>query len=71
VPRTAASRSPPTSEPTVTGHAGIYLAMGKRSADLLSAMKDWPGRHNAVIMSVLCVVISANLLGGATGSLTA
>ena len=36
---------------------GIYFVMGERSARLLAGLKDWMGRHNAVIMSVLCLII--------------
>jgi hypothetical protein len=48
----------------------IYLTMGRRSADVLARMKDWTGRNNAVIMSVLCAVIGAKLIGDGIGSLT-
>ncbi|XVU26742.1 GAP family protein [Actinoplanes sp. CA-054009] len=47
----------------------IYLALGKRSAGLLAALKDWMAAHNAVIMSVLCLVIGAKLIGDAIGAL--
>jgi hypothetical protein len=30
---------------------------------LLAGLKDWMSAHNAVIMSVLCLVISAKLIG--------
>jgi hypothetical protein len=50
---------------------GIYLGMGKRSAELLGRLKVWMGQHNAVIMSVLCLVIGAKLVGDAIGGLTA
>jgi hypothetical protein len=48
---------------------GIYLAMGKRSAELLGRLKDWMGHHNAVIMAVLCLVIGFKLLGDGLGGL--
>jgi hypothetical protein len=48
---------------------GIYLAMGKRSAELLGRLKDWMGHHNAVIMAVLCLVIGVKLLGDGLGGL--
>jgi hypothetical protein len=41
----------------------IYFALGERSEKLLSGLKDWMSQHNAVIMSVLCVVIAAKLIG--------
>jgi Kef-type K+ transport system membrane component KefB len=49
---------------------GIYLAMGKRSAELLSRVKDWMGQHNAVIMAVLCLIIGVKLLGDALSGLS-
>ncbi len=48
----------------------IYFALGERSAKMLTALRDWMGRHNAVIMSVLCLVIGAKLIGDAIGALT-
>jgi hypothetical protein len=44
---------------------GIYFAMGARSETLLAGLKDWMSAHNAVIMSVLCLVIAAKLIGDA------
>jgi Sap, sulfolipid-1-addressing protein len=49
---------------------GIYFAMGKRSAELLGRLKDWMGHNNAVIMSVLCLVIGVKLLGDALTGFT-
>ena len=48
----------------------IYFALGERSATMLTTLKDWMGRHNAVIMSVLCLVIGVKLIGDAIGALT-
>ncbi|HEX6499722.1 MAG TPA: GAP family protein [Micromonosporaceae bacterium] len=45
--------------------AVIYFAMGQRSEKLLAELKDWMGRNNAVIVSVLCLVIAAKLIGEA------
>ncbi|MEU4420725.1 GAP family protein [Actinoplanes sp. NPDC024001] len=47
----------------------IYLALGKRSEDLLTRLKNWMSAHNAVIMSVLCLVIGAKLIGDAITAL--
>jgi Sap, sulfolipid-1-addressing protein len=49
---------------------GLYVGMGKRSAELLDRLKDWMGQHNAVIMAVLCLVIGVKLLGDAITGLT-
>jgi hypothetical protein len=38
---------------------------------LLTGLKDWMGEHNAVIMSVLCLVIGVKLIGDAISGLTA
>ncbi len=48
----------------------IYFVMGARSQKLLAGIKDWMSRYNAVIMTVLCLVIAAKLIGDAIGSLT-
>ena len=42
---------------------GIYFAMGARSEKLLAGLKDWMSAHNAVIMTVLCLIIAAKLIG--------
>jgi Sap, sulfolipid-1-addressing protein len=49
----------------------LYLAMGKRSAELLGRLKDWMAHNNAVIMAVLCLVIGVKLVGDAFTGLTA
>jgi Sap, sulfolipid-1-addressing protein len=48
----------------------IYFAMGERSQQLLGKLKNWMGQHNAVIMSVLCLIIGAKLIGDAISALT-
>ncbi len=48
----------------------IYFAMGERSQQLLGRLKDWMARYNAVIMSVLCLVIGVKLIGDAISALT-
>ena len=50
---------------------GIYFAMGDRSEHMLTQLRDWMSRHNAVIMSVLCLVIAAKLIGDGITGLTA
>jgi hypothetical protein len=49
---------------------GIYFALGERSAKLLAGLKDWMSEHNAVIMSVLCLIIGVKLIGDAISGLT-
>jgi hypothetical protein len=48
---------------------GIYFAMGARSEKLLTGLKDWMNAHNAAIMTVLCLVIAAKLIGDGISSL--
>ena len=49
----------------------IYFALGERSEKFLAGLKDWMSQHNAVIMTVLCVIIAAKLIGDAISTLTA
>jgi hypothetical protein len=49
---------------------GIYFAMGARSEKLLAGLKDWMTQHNSVIMTVLCLIIGAKLIGDAITGLT-
>jgi hypothetical protein len=48
----------------------LYFALGDRSVRLLASLRDWMSRYNAVIMSVLCLLISAKLIGDAISGLT-
>jgi hypothetical protein len=48
---------------------GIYFALGARSEKLLAGLRDWMTAHNAVIMSVLCLIIAAKLIGDGIGGL--
>ena len=41
----------------------IYFALGDRATRLLDELKAWLGTHNAAIMTVLCLVIGAKLIG--------
>jgi Sap, sulfolipid-1-addressing protein len=43
----------------------IYFAMGGRAAPLLNRLKNWMTHNNAVIMSVLLLVIGVKLVGDA------
>jgi Sap, sulfolipid-1-addressing protein len=47
----------------------LYFVLGERSEKMLATLKDWMGQHNSVIMSVLCLVIGAKLIGDAIGGL--
>ena len=48
----------------------IFFALGDRAPQLLERMKGWMGQNNAVIMSILCLVIGVKLIGQALGGLT-
>ena len=48
----------------------LYFTLGPRADKLLADLKDWMSEHNAVIMSVLCLVIGVKLIGDAIGGLT-
>jgi threonine/homoserine/homoserine lactone efflux protein len=41
----------------------ISFAMGERARAILDELKEWMEHNNAVIMSVLCLVIGAKLIG--------
>jgi Sap, sulfolipid-1-addressing protein len=50
---------------------GICFVLGPRAEKPLAGLKDWMGEHNAVILSVLCLVIGVKLIGDAISGLTA
>lgn len=55
---------------SATGFAVLaYFALGDRSESVLSSLKDWMAGHDAAIMTVLCVLIGAKLVGDAIGGL--
>jgi threonine/homoserine/homoserine lactone efflux protein len=43
----------------------IYFALGDRAGPILDGIKSWMAQHNAVIMTVLLLVIGAKLIGDA------
>ena len=48
----------------------IYFALGDRAPALLDRMKGWMSQNNAVIMTILCLIIGVKLIGQAFGGLT-
>jgi Sap, sulfolipid-1-addressing protein len=48
----------------------IYFALGDRSGPVLDRLKRWMTAHNAVIMTVLCLVIGAKLIGDGISGLS-
>ena len=49
----------------------IYLAMGDRAPHTLGRVKDWMSHNDAVIRSILCLIIGVRLIGDAIVALTA
>ena len=49
---------------------GVYVAAGDRSAQLLERMKDWLAHNNAVILSVIILIIGFKLIGDAIAGLS-
>jgi threonine/homoserine/homoserine lactone efflux protein len=47
----------------------IYFALGARATRILDELKSWMTAHNAAIMTVLCLVIGAKLIGDAISGL--
>lgn len=54
----------------VGGPVVLYFALGDRSVRILGGLKDWMSAHNAAIMSTVCVIIAAKLIGDGIGGLT-
>jgi hypothetical protein len=48
----------------------MYFALGERAAEPLDRLKTWMGHNNAVIMSVLLLVIGVKLIGDAIAGLS-
>jgi hypothetical protein len=48
----------------------IYFAMGSRSEKVLAGLKDWMTANNAVIMTVLCLIIAVKLIGDGISGIT-
>lgn len=49
----------------------LYFALGERSKHILDDLKAWMARNNAAIMTVICLVIAAKLVGDAITALSA
>jgi threonine/homoserine/homoserine lactone efflux protein len=47
----------------------IYFLMGDRAPQMLAGLRTWMGRNNAVIMTVLLLVLGAKLVGDGIGGL--
>jgi Sap, sulfolipid-1-addressing protein len=47
----------------------IYFLMGDRATTILDGIQQWMARENATIVSVLCLIIGAKLIGDAISAL--
>jgi threonine/homoserine/homoserine lactone efflux protein len=47
----------------------IYYLMGERATKILGELHDWMARENATIMTVICLIIGAKLIGDAVSAL--
>ena len=48
----------------------IYFAMGTRATSILQNLKTWMVTNNAVIMTILCLIIGVKLLGDGISGLS-
>jgi threonine/homoserine/homoserine lactone efflux protein len=55
---------------TIVTPVVIYLAMGERATPLLESLRQWLAANNATIMTVVCVILAAKLIGAGIGGLT-
>lgn len=49
----------------------IYFFMRDRASQILESLRGWMARENATIMTVLCLIIGAKLIGDAISALAA
>ncbi|MGA7398260.1 MAG: GAP family protein [Solirubrobacterales bacterium] len=47
----------------------IYFVMGDKAKGILDDLKAWMARSNVAIMTVICLIIAAKLIGDAIGNL--
>ena len=50
---------------------GMYFAMRERATKLLGELQGWMAANNATIMTVLCVIIAAKVIGDGISGLAA
>lgn len=55
---------------TIVTPVVVYMVMGDRAADLLEKLRTWMAGNNATIMTIVCVVLAAKLIGAGIGGLT-
>jgi hypothetical protein len=49
----------------------IYFVIGDRATKILGELHDWMARENATIMTGICLIIGAKLIGDAITALSA
>ena len=54
---------------TIVGPVLAYLVMRERAESALATVRQWMGDNNATIMTVVCVVLAAKLVGGGIAGL--
>ena len=54
---------------TIVGPVLAYLVMRERAESALATVRQWMGDNNATIMTVVCVVLAAKLIGGGIAGL--
>ena len=55
---------------TIVTPVVLYLVMGDRAAKVLDSLRHWMAANNATIMTVVCVILAAKLIGAGIGGLT-
>jgi threonine/homoserine/homoserine lactone efflux protein len=55
---------------TIVAPVVAYLALGDTAAHALESLRTWMAANNATIMTVVCVILAAKLVGAGLGGLT-
>jgi threonine/homoserine/homoserine lactone efflux protein len=55
---------------TIVTPVVVYMVMGDRAAELLTTLRTWMAANNATIMTIVCVILAAKLIGAGLGGLT-
>ncbi len=48
----------------------LYFALKERSKHILDGLKLWMERNNSAIMTVICLILAAKLVGNAISDLS-
>jgi threonine/homoserine/homoserine lactone efflux protein len=55
---------------TIVTPVVLYLVMGDRAAKVLESLRHWMAANNATIMTIVCVILAAKLIGAGIGGLS-